>query len=143
VPTDAVFHIRIRIAPGSRLLTEPTTAGALLDSVRFYSERRRWHFAIFLFMPDHCHALLAFPADVRMTRVVGDWKHWHATHTGLQWQENFFDHRLRAEAEWEAKFRYIRNNPVVKGLCERPGDWPWQVIGTNEAGRPLDAARLD
>ena len=78
-----------------------------------------------------------------MTRVIGDWKHWHAGHTGVRWQENFFDHRLRTDAEWEEKFRYIRNNPVVKGLCQSPADWLWQVIGTDDAGRPLDAARLD
>ncbi len=143
VPTDATFHIRLRTAAGSCLLTEPAVAGALLESVRFYSAQRRWHFAIFLLMPDHCHALLAFPADRRMTRVIGDWKHWHARQTGVNWQENFFDHRLRSDAEWEEKFRYIRNNPVVKGLCKSPAEWPWQVIGTDDDGRPLDAAALD
>jgi hypothetical protein len=37
-PTDATFHIRIRIAPDSWQLTVPAVAGALLKSVRFYSE---------------------------------------------------------------------------------------------------------
>ena len=143
VPTDATFHIRIRIGPGSQHLTEPAVAKALLDSVRFYSEKRRWHFSIFLLMPDHLHALFAFPADKRMASVIGDWKRWHALHSGVQWQENFFDHRIRTDAEWDEKFRYVRNNPVVKGLCARAADWPWQIIGTDDDGRPLDAAKWD
>lgn len=143
VPTDATFHIRVRTSPDSPPLTDPLVAKALLDSVQFYAGRRRWHFALFLLMPDHWHALLAFPTDVRMSRVIGDWKHWHARHTGIRWQENFFDHRIRTDAEWEGKFRYIRNNPVVKGLCARPADWPWQFVGTDDLGEPLDAARFD
>ena len=143
VPTDATFQIRIRIAPDSRQLTVPAVAGALLKSVRFYSEKRRWHFTIFLLMPDHLHALLAFPADQCMSDVVGDWKRWHTLHSGVEWQENFFDHRIRTDAEWEEKFRYIRNNPIVKGLCARPADWPWQSLGTDDESRPLDAARFD
>jgi REP element-mobilizing transposase RayT len=142
-PTDATFHIRIRIAPDSWQLTVPAVAGALLKSVRFYSEKRRWHFTIFLLMPDHLHALLTFPADQCMSDVVGDWKRWHTLHSGVERQENFFDHRIRTDAEREEKFRYIRNNPIVKGLCARPADWPWQSLGTDDESRPLDAARFD
>jgi hypothetical protein len=78
-----------------------------------------------------------------MSDVVGDWKRWHTLHSGVEWQENFFDHRIRTDAEWEEKFRYIRNNPIVKGLCARPADWPWQSLGTDDESRPLDAARFD
>ncbi len=143
VPTDATFHVRLRIEPSSPRLTEPPVANALLKSVRFYSDKRRWHFAIFLLMPDHLHVLLAFPADQRMPAVIGDWKRWHATRSGVKGQENFFDHRIRTDAEWEEKFRYIRNNPVVKRLCTSVADWPWQITGTDDEGRVLDPARFD
>ena len=127
VRDDAIFHIRVRCAPGSQPLTEPDTARALLASVQFYHERHRWCAHLFVLMPDHWHALLSFPADASMSRVIGDWKKYHARHTGIVWQEGYFDHRLRAHLEQlDAKAAYIRRNPVVAGLCAREEDWPWQ-----------------
>ena len=60
-----------------------------------------------------------------MSRVVGDWKKWNTQQHGVLWQENFFDHRLRREESIEEKAVYIRRNPVVKGLCSSPDQWPW------------------
>jgi putative transposase len=126
VRDDAIFHIRVRCMPDSRLLTEPDTARAILDSARLYHERHRWCAHLFLLMPNHWHALLSFPADASMSRVVGDWKRYHARQTGVIWQDGYFDHRLRAHLEQlDAKATYIRRNPVAAGLCAREQDWPW------------------
>jgi REP element-mobilizing transposase RayT len=46
-------------------------------------------------MPDHIHAILSFGRDETMSGVVGDWKHFHKRSNRIEWQENFFDHRLR------------------------------------------------
>ncbi len=78
-------------------------------------------------MPDHWHALLSFPAESRMTAVVGRWKAWQARSLGLLWQDNFFDHRIRSPRELQLKAEYIRQNPVVKGLCQNTADWPWVI----------------
>jgi putative transposase len=143
VPDGAMFHIRARCAfatesspTGPRLVplhpldpdsdqTGATRANALLKSAHFYHTRRRWHCALFLLMPDHLHALIAFPADDSMSRVIGDWKHYHTTQHGIDWQDGYFDHRIRSEHEFERKADYIRRNPVVKKLCARPEDWLW------------------
>jgi hypothetical protein len=127
VREDAVFHIRVRCAEGCPLLTEPNMAGKLLESVRFYQEKQRWWVHLFLLMPDHWHALLRFGSGRDMGRTIGDWKRFHAQRNGVVWQENYFDHRLRDHLEeFEAKWVYIWNNPVVAGLCARVEDWPWQ-----------------
>ena len=76
-------------------------------------------------MPDHLHALIAFPREEAMSRVVHDWKSWHKRTHGIEWQDGYFDHRIRSENEFELKAHYIRRNPVVKGLCARAEDWPW------------------
>ena len=76
-------------------------------------------------MPDHLHALLAFPTAEAMSGVVGDWKRFHANTHHVAWQDGYFDHRIRGEKEFELKANYIRQNPVVKGLCARAEDWPW------------------
>ena len=122
VESGACFHIRLRAAPGhcaSRPLAAPEIAHGLLGAARFYHERQRWHCRLFLLMPDHIHALLAFPMESRMSRVVGEWKHYASRQWNIGWQENFFDHRIRNAHELAEKYAYIRRNPVVKGLCSR------------------------
>jgi REP element-mobilizing transposase RayT len=136
VREDAIFHIRVRCQPACPLLTQPALAKVLLDSVRFYHAKERWWVHLFLLMPDHWHALLSFGPPHPMSKTLGDWKGFHARRSGLLWQEGYFDHRLRNHlADLDAKHEYIRQNPVVKGLCARPEDWPWQWTA---ADMPLD-----
>ena len=84
---------------------------------------------MFLLMPDHAHALLAFPREPGMSVVLRNWKRGAARLQGVRWQENYFDHRIRSKAEAQEKWLYIRRNPVVKGLCSKEEDWPhwWGV----------------
>jgi REP element-mobilizing transposase RayT len=124
---DAIYHIRVRCAAGSPLLTQPEIADRLLESVKFYHEKGRWWTYCFLLMPDHWHGLLSFGPTRDISKTIGEWKSYHARRSGIVWQENYFDHRLRNHlAEFDAKYSYIRRNPVVVGLCARPEDWPWQ-----------------
>ena len=62
-----------------------------------------------------------------MSRVIGEWKHFHAVKNGVRWQENYFDHRLRGSDQMEFKYQYILNNPVAKGYCKSPEEWPWKL----------------
>jgi REP element-mobilizing transposase RayT len=128
VEDGAVFHIRIRCAAGNPVvLTRPAAANALLASADFYVAKGRWFVHLFLLMPDHLHALLSFPQEQVMSRIVSDWKHFQCKQLGVVWQEIFFDHRIRNGAEYLEKAAYIRHNPVVKGLCEAPEEWPWFI----------------
>ena len=99
-------------------------ASAILESVRLYHERGSWFVHRFLLMPDHAHAILAFSRDESMSALVRTWKGYQKRSLGVHWQEGFFDHRLRTEVSLAEKDEYIRMNPVRKGLCDRPEDWP-------------------
>ena len=78
-----------------------------------------------LLMPDHLHGLAAFPTDKPMAAVVSEWKKYIARTVGIQWQRDFFDHRLRHdESRWE-KEDYIWLNPVRAGLVKCREDWPY------------------
>jgi putative transposase len=126
VGTGSYFHIRLRLSRGSfRPLTHPATGSVILSAVSNYHERGRWHALLFLIMPDHTHAILAFPFEERMSRVIGEWKHYIERSAEVDWQTNFFDHRIRDQAGLAEKYAYILRNPVVKGLCVREEDWPW------------------
>jgi REP element-mobilizing transposase RayT len=128
VDANAFFHIRIRSSPDTDSpLTDARIAQVLLDSAAFYHRQETWDCHLFLLMPDHLHALLAFPFDRDIRLIVGRWKAWQTRTAGLRWQENFFDHRIRNHQELQLKSRYIRQNPVVKGLCVNEHDWPWAI----------------
>jgi hypothetical protein len=42
------------------------------------------------------------------------------------WQRRYYDRNLRDHEEFVEKLRYIRRNPVIRGLCAAPIDWPWR-----------------
>ena len=41
------------------------------------------------------------------------------------WQKRYYDFNIRDYAQFVEKLRYIHRNPVKRGLCDRPEDWPW------------------
>jgi len=105
-------------------LTLPAISQALLESVGWRVQQHHWYARLFLFMPDHCHALLSFPAERVWTRTIRDWKHWTSVRLGIHWQREFFDHRLRSDESFGEKAEYIAQNPVRAGLVTRAEDWP-------------------
>jgi REP element-mobilizing transposase RayT len=132
VQPGALFHIRIRLEreKEQKPLTDRALGQSILDSVKFYETRMRWHVTLFLLMPDHLHAVLSFAHSQSMSEVIRDWKRFHKRINHVIWQEGYFDHRLRADergTQLTAKLNYIRQNPVVAGLCTRAKDWPWVI----------------
>ncbi|MFT3831063.1 MAG: transposase [Opitutaceae bacterium] len=126
VITGAFFHIRLRIARSAVVrLTEVSVAVPLLCAAADYHQRQLWYGHLLLLMPDHLHALLAFPRHEAMSEVVRRFKRAAARCQGIAWQDGYFDHRIRTPAELEKTADYIRRNPVAKGLCARLEDWRW------------------
>ena len=80
-------------------------------------------------MPDHLHALISFPYERPMKQIIADWKRFLATNPNIDWQRDFFDHRLRRDESFVQKADYIRANPVRAGLVSSIEDWPyfWMV----------------
>ncbi len=96
-----------------------------------------WHCRLMLLMPDHLHGIIAFPHEPGMKRTVANWKHFLASQEKVEWQRDFFDHRLRDHHQEQEKISYILMNPVRRGLCERMEDWPWIYRPTDRLPPPL------
>lgn len=111
------------------LLTRENIAPALLSAARFYREQLRWYARLFLIMPDHLHALIAFPSDAEIRATWQSWKRYTSKATGVVWQRDIFEHRLRSDESLDEKTRYIRENPVRKGLVSDAKLWPWVFQG--------------
>ena len=129
VKPGALFFITMCGDPrGENQFCRTAVAPALLESARFYHDRQRWFVRLLLIMPDHIHALLAFPATESMGETIRQWKSYAIRRLAVRWQRGFFDHRLRNDEQWQLKAKYIRENPVRKGLVADAAPWPY-VIG--------------
>jgi hypothetical protein len=45
--------------------------------------------------------------------------------SGPVWEEESFDHVLRSDESLKEKAEYIRQNPVRRGLVQKPEDYRW------------------
>jgi len=100
-------------------------AKPLLDSLVFYDATRRWFLWTATIMPDHLHFIATFDLAVGIRKSVGRWKQFNRRQQGVEFQTDFFEHRIRDEMEFAEKSAYIRMNPVTRLLAERPEDWPF------------------
>ncbi len=91
-----------------------------------------------LLMPDHIHFLVSFMDRASFSRVIGDWKHYLSRTYAIDWQDNFFDHRLRKDESLGGKADYILQNPVRAGLVTKPEDWPYVWIPEGSRRAPRD-----
>jgi putative transposase len=120
---------------GFNQLCHDEIATVLADTARIYHERGRWNLDLLLLMPDHLHALIGVDGQTSLSQLIRDYKRITAKITGVRWQRNFFDHRLRHDESLAEKFAYICQNPVRAGLCRTEHDWPYTFIPDQQSRR--------
>ncbi len=82
-------------------------------------------------MPDHLHMLIGISPDAKLSKLIRDFKRIAARKGKIEWQRNFFDHRLRHDESETEKFEYIRQNPVRAGLVQPDANWPYVLVCEN------------
>ncbi len=102
----------------------PGIGSSLIEDAINYHRQRSWVIHLFLLMPDHVHLIAGFPPDKIMSDVIRNWKRLTARRAKIEWQRNYFDHRLRPGENLQQKTDYIRQNPVRAGLIRNADDWP-------------------
>ena len=120
---------------GSNQLCREDMSKVLFDTARIYHEGGRWNLNVLLLMPDHLHALIGIDGRDSLSQLIRDYKRITAKLAGVQWQRNFFDHRLRHDESLTEKFAYICQNPVRAGLIQNEADWPYMFIPDSEFRR--------
>jgi len=95
-----------------------------------WREADRWETGYYVVMPDHVH-LFAWPGKIE--HDLDEWvRYWKSLATKRldrsvrRWQGCSFHHTIRSFESAEAKRSYVLQNPVRRGLVERPEDWPFQ-----------------
>ncbi len=101
---------------------------ALLRSI--WTVATSWLTGRYVLLPDHVHIFVA-PGrpELPLENWVKYWKSQFSKNHGNRehrFQTDHWDTRLRRGESYEAKWNYVRNNPVRHGLVSRPEDWPFQ-----------------
>jgi putative transposase len=125
--------------PAVAHLANPAMASLVQTALLFFAGVRCDVFA-FVVMPSHFHWVFR-PTDewVRQlrdtqprSRLLQSIKTFTARErnkllgrSGTFWQDESYDHWIRDLEELERVIRYVENNPVKAGLCQRPEDWKW------------------
>ena len=120
-----LFRHHMLIPRGRNQLAHDNIWNDLIETAENRNTREIWGCRLLLAMPDHLHALMLSEGEKRMKDTIRDWKRWTARSIGIEWQDGFFDHRLRNQDSAQQKHDYILQNPVRTGLCPKPQDWPY------------------
>jgi hypothetical protein len=102
------FFITVNcVPPGKNQLCRAETGDAVLAAMKFIHERSIWHCRLCVLMSDHLQAIIVFPREPGMQTRGQEWKKFVAGKHGVDWQRDFFEHRLRDHREWREKTRAI------------------------------------
>jgi putative transposase len=93
-------------------------------------------------MPEHVHLLVNEPGRSTLDQVIKAIKLSVTLRRSERpfWQVRYYDFNVFTEEKRVEKLRYMHRNPVVRGLVEKPEDWPWSsfrhyvsgIVGTVE-----------
>ena len=101
----AVYFITICCQQrGMNQLCYEQTSDVLIKTARIYHEQARWNLSLPLLMPDHLHALIGIDGQSSLFQLLRHYKRITAKMAGVNWQRNFFDHRLRHDESLAEKF---------------------------------------
>jgi putative transposase len=145
--SSARYFITVCLARPASALNLPACAETVVSVVRRLENDADIRLHAATVMPDHVHLLGALGERLSLGRVVSKLKgltNGAVGAAGGRWQENFFDHRLRPEAEADAFARYIFLNPYRAGLVSRDRVWPYWICGSQKPAfvDRLEAGRL-
>jgi putative transposase len=110
-----------------------------LDSLEWVRSTRGLRLYGYVLMPKHVHLLLSEPEHGLLSGALQALKISvvRCSGSGRLWQRRYYDRNVSDHAEFVEKLRYLHRNPVARGLCAQPHDWPWssfQHYLTGEAG---------
>ena len=107
-----------------------------LDALERTRLRYRFVVAGYVVMPEHVHLLVGEPEKGDVSATI------HALKLSVSmrcaarpfWLTRYYDFLVHNDEKRIEKLRYMHRNPVVRGLVEKPEDWPWSSFRHYAAG---------
>jgi putative transposase len=120
----------------------------LIESLNFCNKKYNASLVSYALMPEHLHLMIYFREENHLSEYMREFKkftsvrirkYWEkenpamakkiTVNTPIQtykvWMDRFDDLHLYSTKVCYTKLRYINNNPVERGLCERPQDYEY------------------
>ncbi|MBV9273782.1 MAG: transposase [Verrucomicrobia bacterium] len=101
--------------------------------VKAWASSPEWAVGRYVILPDHVHLFAAENEfqGYSLGQWIAKWKayvthHWPDQNKKRIWQRNFWDRQLRSGDNYDAKWIYVRNNPVRHGFVANAEQWPYQ-----------------
>ena len=143
-----IYFVTLCCLNRRRVFGSEAPARQLLDQLMACTALHDFSLHAYCLMPDHLHILVEGMGDsCDLTRFVAEFKQKTAfdyrNRTGLSlWQSRYYDHILRKGDDTENVAWYIWTNPIRKGLCTAPQDYPFSGSLTIDWKDRCVAARL-
>ena len=134
----ATFFITKSLHPKKPVLNEEARE-IIVSAFAFSIQHNRIFLRAFVVMPDHWHALLALNEQWTLPRFMHDMMSFVGAKTSAllkrhatQWQDGYYDTRVKTVKQFEFVTYYIEQNPVAKGLVDRPEEWDASSAGKTD-----------
>ncbi len=120
---------------GSCHLAKPQIASLVQEALRhFHGER--YDLLAWCIMPNHVHVVVRPFPGYDLPGILHTWKSFTAKQanrllgaTGSFWQDEYYDHLIRDEEDFNRHLTYVMQNPENAGLKA----WPW--VGLEQQGQ--------
>jgi putative transposase len=129
IDASTTFFITKSLHPKKPIL-DPEARAVIVSAFRFAVEHGRIYLRAFVVMPDHWHALFALREPWTLPKLMHDFISYVGRNTSsvlsthdTNWQDGYYDTRVKTAKQFEYVAYYIEQNPVVKGLVDSPEEW--------------------
>ncbi len=128
---DRLYSARIEsfldAGQGACHLRDPRIATLVQEALKHF-DGQRYDLIAWCVMPNHVHVVLRPLAGNDLSDVLHSWKSFTAKEvnsvlglSGQFWQEEYYDHLIRDEEDFNNQINYVLGNPLKAGLT----DWAW------------------
>lgn len=137
---DGRFHVTALGAGGASIFVEDLDRVEFLHALDIVTERCRWHLLVYCLMGTHYHLLVA----ARTAKLIAGMQWLNGVYAqgfnrryerrGHLFGSRFGCRAIRDQRHFDETVRYILNDPVRAGLCERADGWPWSYAAYEVGG---------
>ncbi|MFQ5692305.1 MAG: transposase, partial [Nitrospinota bacterium] len=137
------YFVTTNIDRRKSLLSDRGLASKVVEAIYFLRRKGRFRLHAFVLMPDHLHLICSPLSNHGLPSIVHSLKSYTAKElnremgkTGKVWQSGYYSYAIRGLRDLEEKVRYVWENPLRRGLVERPEDYPFSSAnGRHEIDR--------
>jgi putative transposase len=151
--TESTYFVTANVLEKRSLFQVEKIARLFIEVLLSYRTQKKYLLHEFVVMPDHLHLIIT-PKGITLERsmqlIKGGFSFQFNKNLKARresWQPSFFDRRVRDAFEYQKFKDYIHHNPVKRGLCKNPQEFPYssanplfQLDGVPQWLKPLSAS---